>query len=171
MQEEAFLVHPSKVLLSPSSLSPPQQRLPPGYHYNIKWPLGGPPSPQRLEEGACWSVSGLCWPAAWDPRPRPSDWGSPWRGALRVPSTRHPRLGWGEALRRQVDGRALGPSGESAGEPGERCLDGPHTGKTRNEGRLQAAPRRPAAGAAPSRWQGRRGLARLTPAPGPTERP
>lgn len=44
-------------------------------------------------------------------------------------------------MKRQVDGRALGPSGKSAGEPGERCLDIPHTGKTGNAGRAQPAPR------------------------------
>ena len=61
------------------------------------------------------------------------------RGAesSRVPSTGHPCLGRGEAWKRQVDGRALGPSGEPAGEPGERCLDIPHTGKAGNAGRLQ----------------------------------
>lgn len=94
MQEEAFWVHPSKALLSPSSLIPPQQRLSPGYHYNIKWPLGGPPSPQRLEEGACLERFRPLLASCLGPEAKTHLIGAP-RGeeSSRVPSTRHPRLG------------------------------------------------------------------------------
>lgn len=85
------------------------------------------------------------------------------RGAesSRVPSTGHPCLGRGEAWKRQVDGRALGPSGEPAGEPGERCLDIPHTGKAGNEGRPRTL-LSSGADTALFRRQGRRGPSPLS---------
>lgn len=69
MQKDAFLVQPSKVLLSPPSLIPPQQRMPPGYHYKMASQRGLPPLSVWRKEHV-WSVSGLSWPAAWDLRPR-----------------------------------------------------------------------------------------------------
>lgn len=48
---------------------PPQQRMPPGYHYKMASQRGLPPLSVWRKEHV-WSVSGLSWPAAWDLRPR-----------------------------------------------------------------------------------------------------